>query len=57
MPFKDIERNTELLYAAAFTTSLLSSALTTKTPSIVLQKPLKHMSPHLLILANTWHGT
>lgn len=32
-------------------TGLLSSGLTTKTPSIVLQKPLKHMSPHLLILA------
>lgn len=28
-----------------------------KTLSIVLQKPLKHMSPHLLILANTWLGT
>lgn len=30
-----------------------SSASPTKTLSIVLQKPLKHMSPHLLILANT----
>lgn len=46
-------KKTQLLYAA---TDLLSSGSTTKTLSIVLQKPLKHMSPHLLILANTWLG-